>query len=141
MKKDAGLRVHINPNGGKFKFIEMESENSAVEIMEYAEKSICERKQYRIIRLANDMKVMLVHDDQVHEDDYEVYWPICCLAISVGSLSDPDDLPGLARYVGNVNCAYKHTISFCFFVIRIVLKFRFPFQHTCFTIAAPNSSI
>lgn len=95
----------------------MESVNSAVEIMELPEKSNFSKKQYRIIRLANGMKVMLVHDDQVREDEYEVYWPTCSLAISVGSLSDPIDLPGLARYAGNGHLA-KHAIIF--FITRIV---------------------
>lgn len=76
--------------------------NSGVGVLELPVKSKYDKKECRFIRLANEMKVMLVHDDRVHEDKYHHYWPSCGLAVGVGSLSDPSDLPGLAKYVGKV---------------------------------------
>lgn len=54
-------------------------------------------KQFRVIRLANGMKVILVHDD-VRDN----YWPSFALCVSVGSLSNPTDLPGLAQCLGSL---------------------------------------
>lgn len=71
----------------------MDIGNSVVEIMDFPAKSENDAKQYRTIRLANGMKVMLVHDDKVHENESYAYWPSCGLTVDVGSLSDPSDLP------------------------------------------------
>lgn len=89
--------------------------NSDVEVLEIPAKSKHDNKQYRLIRLANEMKVMLVHDDRVHEDKSNDYWPSCALTVAVGSLSDPGDLPGLARYVGN---AYRSRSSIDFYQMQ-----------------------
>lgn len=78
----------------------MGNENNEVEAMELSEESERNKRQYRIIRLPNEMKVMLVHDDRVNEDEKHRFWPSCALTISVGSLSDPSDFPGLAKIVG-----------------------------------------
>lgn len=80
----------------------MESDDSTFEVIEYFKKSQNDRKQYRSIRLANGMKVMLIQDDSVQESVFHHEWPACALTVSVGSLSDPDDLPGLAKYVGKL---------------------------------------
>lgn len=72
-----------------------------VEIMEVPEKLKNYMKQYRVIRLANGLKVMLVHDDKVHDDENCCYWPSCALTIAVGSFSDPIDSLGLSQYLGN----------------------------------------
>lgn len=58
-------------------------------------------KQCRVIRLVNQMKVLLVHDDAIHAG-FSGNSPTCGLAVSIGSLSDPPDIPGLAEFVGNV---------------------------------------
>lgn len=79
----------------------MKTDNNGVEILEIPEKLKNDKKQYRSIRLANEMKVMLVHDDKVHDDENCCYWPACALTIGVGSFSDPIDAPGLSQYLGN----------------------------------------
>lgn len=81
----------------------MSTDYSEVEILKCFNKPKHDKKQYRVIRLANGMKVMLVHDDKVHEDECFDYWPSCGLTVAVGTLSDPNDLPGLAKLVGNVH--------------------------------------
>lgn len=78
----------------------MDTENSVIVLKEFDKKSNFDKKRYRIIRLANGMKAMLVHDGEVHADDDDDFWPSFSLAIDVGSSSDPSDLPGLAKYVG-----------------------------------------
>lgn len=79
----------------------MDAENSPIEILDCPVKTREDNKQYRVIRLANGMKVMLVHDDEVHEDEHRNVWPSCALTVAVGSLSDPIDSHGLAQYLGN----------------------------------------
>lgn len=102
----------------------MATGNSVVEIIEFPEKSENDAKEYRTIRLANGMKVMLVHDDKVHEDECGNYWPSCGLTVAVGSFSDPSDLPGLAKYVGKVSPGLS-LIGFQYFRFIVFVYFQF----------------
>lgn len=80
----------------------MDTGNCIFEVMEFPDKLKYDKAQYRIIRLANETKVMLVHDDRVHENEDENHsrWPACALSVGVGSSSDPSDLQGLAIFLG-----------------------------------------
>lgn len=80
----------------------MDTSNGIFEVMEFPDNLKYDKTQYRIIRLANEMKVMLVHDDRVHENENEdpSHWPACALSVAVGSSSDPSDLQGLAIFLG-----------------------------------------
>lgn len=78
-------------------------------------------KQYRTMCLENGMKVMLVHDDNVHESGDYRHRPACALAIDVGSLSNPSDLPGLAQFAGKMHTrVIKDNLT----------RFSFPLQST-----------
>ncbi|KZV96205.1 hypothetical protein EXIGLDRAFT_747787 [Exidia glandulosa HHB12029] len=48
-------------------------------------------RDYRIIRLKNGLHAMLIHDPNVDK-------AAASLAVTVGHLSDPDDMPGLAHF-------------------------------------------
>lgn len=74
----------------------IDTDHDPLEILEFPELYRNDKKQFRIIRLVNGMKVILVHDDE--RDDY---LPSAALSVAVGSLSDPSDLHGLARCLGN----------------------------------------
>lgn len=78
----------------------MDTDSSIFEVLEYPEISKDDKKQLRVIRLANGMKVILVQDDKVKENKCRSNWPSCALGVAVGSLSDPSDLPGLAQCLG-----------------------------------------
>lgn len=48
-------------------------------------------REYRIIRMRNGLHAMLIHDPNVDK-------AAASLAVTVGHLSDPDDMPGLAHF-------------------------------------------
>lgn len=72
-------------------------DHDAFEVLEFPELYKTGCKRFRVNRLANGMKVILVRDD-VRDN----YWPSIALSVAVGSLSDPSDLPGLAQCVGKL---------------------------------------
>lgn len=94
--------------------MKMDTDDSAVEHLELPEISEYDKKQYRAIRLTNEMKVILVHDDKVQENEKHECWPACALNITVGSLSDPSGLEGLATFLGKymifVDCLAVHEV-------------------------------
>ncbi|KAI0795391.1 LuxS/MPP-like metallohydrolase [Abortiporus biennis] len=55
------------------------------------EKPDPDDREYRIIRLQNGLLAALVHDAEADKS-------AACLTIAVGSLQDPDDVPGLAHF-------------------------------------------
>lgn len=71
----------------------------AVEVLPSEHMYNYDHKQYRVIRLTNQMKVLLIHDKTIHDGQW---FRGCGIAVDVGSLSDPPEIPGLAELVGNV---------------------------------------
>lgn len=63
--------------------------NGTVEIA--IKKSENDNRSYRYITLRNKLRVLLVSDPQT-------YTAAACLAVAVGSFSDPDGIPGLAHF-------------------------------------------
>ncbi|KAF9923801.1 Insulinase (Peptidase M16) [Linnemannia zychae] len=51
-----------------------------------------DKRNYRLIRLNNDLEALLIHDDQADKS-------AAALNVHVGHLSDPDNLQGLAHYL------------------------------------------
>ena len=49
-------------------------------------------RQYRVIRLPNELEVLLVHDGETDKAS-------AAMDVNVGNFSDPEDLPGLAHCV------------------------------------------
>lgn len=75
-----------------------------VEVMPTPDKSEFDKKQYRVIQLVNGLKVLLVHDDEIRDDDSSRIYsnlPACSLKVSVGSSSDPSDFHGFSHFLGN----------------------------------------
>lgn len=75
---------------------------AAVEVLPPPEIFSYDHKEYRVIRLANQMKVLLIHDKTVDDGVLSRNRPACGITIDVGSLYDPPDIPGLAQFAGNV---------------------------------------
>ncbi|KAF2858589.1 a-pheromone processing metallopeptidase-like protein Ste23 [Piedraia hortae CBS 480.64] len=56
------------------------------------EKPLLDNRKYRVIRLPNEMEVLLVHDAETDS-------AAAAMSVGVGSASDPDDMPGMAHAV------------------------------------------
>ena len=54
-------------------------------------KSENDRRDYRFLTLPNQLKVLLISDPQTDK-------AAACLAVKIGSFSDPTDIPGLAHF-------------------------------------------
>lgn len=62
-------------------------------------KSESDKKSYRIIRLSNQLKFLLI-SDQVKQSNGEEKYAKFCLSVKVGSFSDPQDVQGMAHFIG-----------------------------------------
>ena len=61
-------------------------------IAERLEAPVLDDRSYRVIRLANKLEALLVHDPDTDKASASV-------SVDVGSLSDADDMPGMAHAV------------------------------------------
>lgn len=96
--------------------MDLSSENNNVEILDTPDKSPYDKNQYRLIRLPNGIKTLLISRDNgtvspdtntsasaTTSDEIESadeYLSAVALAIDVGYNSDPPDVQGLAHFVG-----------------------------------------
>ncbi|CAG8692188.1 16223_t:CDS:2, partial [Funneliformis caledonium] len=55
------------------------------------EKSYVDDRSYRLIRLSNELEILLIHDAETDKSS-------AALDIHVGHLCDPDNLQGLAHF-------------------------------------------
>ena len=65
-----------------------------VEILERPIKSACDKKQYRLIKLANGLKVLLVKNAESKNNSAAV-----ALTVDVGSFDDPFEIQGLSHFL------------------------------------------
>uniref|UniRef100_A0ABD2WH48 Nardilysin n=1 Tax=Trichogramma kaykai TaxID=54128 RepID=A0ABD2WH48_9HYME len=83
------------------------------EYLERPKKALCDRKNYRAIKLKNGLTALLVStldsdEDDEGEDRHRVDAPIdsataaCALCINVGNFSDPREVQGLAHFLEHV---------------------------------------
>lgn len=56
------------------------------------EKPLMDNRSYRVIRLHNQLEVLLIHDPDTDK-------AAAAMDVNVGSFSDPDDMPGTAHAV------------------------------------------
>ncbi len=56
------------------------------------ERPALDTRSYRVIRLANDLEALLIHDADTDKAS-------ASLDVNIGSFSDPKDMPGLAHAV------------------------------------------
>jgi predicted Zn-dependent peptidase len=61
-------------------------------IADTMEKPLLDNRSYRVIQLPNQLEILLVHDTDTDK-------AAAAMDVNVGSLSDPDDLPGTAHAV------------------------------------------
>lgn len=65
---------------------------SAKLIADTMEKPLLDNRSYRVIQLPNQLEITLVHDSDTGK-------AAAAMDVNVGSLSDPEDLPGTAHAV------------------------------------------
>ena len=65
---------------------------SAKLISDTMEKPLLDNRSYRVIQLPNQLEILLVHDSDTGK-------AAAAMDVNVGSLSDPEDLPGTAHAV------------------------------------------
>jgi insulysin len=68
------------------------SVDGVVVLTDMMEKPSLDIRQYRVIRLRNQLEVLLIHDPETDKAS-------AALDVHVGSFSDPKDMPGLAHAV------------------------------------------
>lgn len=94
-----------------------QSEMSTVEVFEVPDKSENDKKSYRVIRLINGLKVLLISTstqsipteqlinstnvEDENESDNKL--AACSLCVDVGSFSNPRDIQGLAHFLGKID--------------------------------------
>ncbi|KAJ9144504.1 putative Metalloprotease [Pleurostoma richardsiae] len=61
-------------------------------ISDTLEKPLLDNRSYRVIRLPNQLEILLIHDPDTDK-------AAAAMDVNVGSFSDPDDLPGTAHAV------------------------------------------
>lgn len=93
------------------------SESGRIEVLEAPLKLDNDKKSYRVIRLSNGLKALLISTQEnekeldggevdnksVEYSEFHQKLSACNLGIDVGSLSDPRDVQGLAHFIGNFN--------------------------------------
>lgn len=86
-----------------------------VEVLEAPNKLENDKKLYRVIRLSNGLKALLVSTQENADElvgsvvynkteefsKFHQKRSACNLGVNVGSLSDPRDVQGLAHFIGN----------------------------------------
>jgi insulysin len=70
-----------------------ERANSTAErVTDQFETSSLDDRSYRVIKLKNQLEVLLAHDAETDKAS-------AAMDVNVGSFSDPEDIPGLAHFV------------------------------------------
>lgn len=64
-----------------------------VELLTEPRKAPCDRKLYRLLKLSNGMKILLIKNAELRDNSAGV-----ALAINVGSFDDPKDIQGLSHF-------------------------------------------
>jgi insulysin len=71
----------------------LSSRSGQVEILASAlEKPLLDTREYRVIKLPNDLEALLIHDADSDK-------AAAAMDVNVGSFSDPEDMPGMAHAV------------------------------------------
>lgn len=74
------------------KIPEQKRERKASEVIKDIKKSPADKKEYRILRLQNDLTVLLIRDKEAHHSS-------ASLSVNTGALQDPKEYKGLAHFL------------------------------------------
>lgn len=70
-----------------------------VEILDEPQKSPSDRKQYRLFKLSNGLKVLLVKNVENSDKNLSDNFAAVALVIDVGSFEDPSEVQGLSHFL------------------------------------------
>jgi secreted Zn-dependent insulinase-like peptidase len=70
-----------------------------LEIFEEPLKSPSDRKQYRLLKLPNGLKVLLVKNAEIKENNLRDNLAAVALVVDVGSFDDPREVQGLSHFL------------------------------------------
>ncbi len=71
----------------------LNSRGGKVEVLASAlEKPLLDTREYRVIKLPNDLEALLIHDPETDK-------AAAAMDVNIGSFSDPEDMPGMAHAV------------------------------------------
>lgn len=65
------------------------------------EKPSLDDRDYRVVRLGNELEALLVHDPETDKAS-------AALDVNVGNFSDESDIPGMAHAVEHVSAPIRH---------------------------------
>jgi len=74
-------------------------------VTDQLEKPSLDDRAYRVVRLANQLEVLLVHDPETDKAS-------AAMDVNVGAFSDEEDMPGMAHAVEHVRGREKPVISY-----------------------------
>lgn len=126
-----------NPKPFETKFsVKIFSKMCDVEVMQSPIKSESDKKSYRIIRLSNGLRALLISDSEVEDEGSDAWSDVesdgdddqegsddeerqaaCSLCVDVGSFSDPRDVEGLSHFLGMMN---NYTVCMIFAYLPFV---------------------
>lgn len=72
------------------------------ESLELPEKSSSDEKLYRLIKLPNGLKALLVHQSIKSKSDIKETSSAVCVCIDVGSFEDPFEVQGLSHFLDHM---------------------------------------
>jgi insulysin len=71
----------------------LSSRSGEVQVLASAlEKPLLDTREYRVIKLQNDLEALLIHDPETDK-------AAAAMDVNIGSFSDPEDMPGMAHAV------------------------------------------
>ena len=71
----------------------LSSRNGGVDVLASTlEKPLLDTREYRVIKLPNDLEALLIHDPETDK-------AAAAMDVNIGSFSDPEDMPGMAQAV------------------------------------------
>lgn len=76
------------------------------------EKPLLDNRTYRVVRLANDLEALLIHDPDTDKAS-------AAMDVNIGSFSDADDMPGMAHAVEHL--LFMGTEKVCI-TVRLVAR-------------------
>lgn len=83
------------------------SREGTVRLADQLEKPLLDDRSYRVIRLPNKLEALLIHDPDTDKAS-------AAMDVNVGSLSDPEDMQGMAHAVEHLLFMGTEKVSTCY---------------------------
>lgn len=92
-------------------------------------RSLSDRKEYKLMRLKNGLKVLIVKQDKMSDDGDEKKKSKSSLAavalcVGVGCFSDPQEVQGMSHFLEHMVKLFKKEFGYHVDFIELLFKFR-----------------